>query len=195
MIKKEPGINVGVSNRHVHLSQKDLEALFGVGYQLTELKPLSQPGQFACKETVTIVGPKGAIENVRILGPVRKETQVEISRTDAFKLGINAPVRESGDIEGTPGIVIIGLKGVVVVEKGVIIAKRHIHMHPKDAEHYGVKDKQIVKVLAEKPERRIIFDDVVVRVSDKFALDFHIDTDEANAAMLNNGDLVWIVEF
>ncbi len=195
MVKKEPGINVGVSNRHVHLSQTDLEILFGKGYQLTELKPLSQPGQFACKELVTLVGPKGSIENVRILGPVRRDTQVEISRTDAFKLGINAPVRESGDIEGTPGIVIIGPKGILTIEKGVIVAKRHIHMHPKDAEVYGVKDKQIVKVLAEKPERRIIFDDVVVRISDKFALDFHIDTDEANAAMLNNGDLVWIVEF
>ncbi len=195
MIRKEPGINVGVSNRHVHLSQSDLETLFGKGYQLTELKPLSQPGQFACKEVVTIVGPKGAIENVRILGPVRKDTQIEISRTDAFKLGINAPVRESGDIEGTPGLVIIGPKGVLTIQKGVIVAKRHIHMHPKDAEIYGVKDKQIVKVLAEKPERKVIFDDVVVRVSDKFALDFHIDTDEANAAMLNSGDLVWIVEF
>lgn len=194
MPKKEPGIVVGVSNRHVHLSKEDLEVLFGKGYQLTPVKDLRQPGQFAAKETVTIVGPKGAIENVRVLGPIRKETQVEISRTDAFKLGLNPPVRDSGDLDGTPGIVIVGPAGVVVKNKGVILAKRHIHMHPKDAQHYGVKDKDIVKVIVEKGERRLIFDDVLVRVREDFALEFHVDTDEANAAMLNNGDLVYIVE-
>ncbi len=194
MTKKEPGIVVGVSNRHVHLSKEDLEVLFGKGYQLTPVKDLRQPGQFAAKETVTIVGPKGAIENVRVLGPIRKETQVEISRTDAFKLGLNPPVRDSGDLDGTPGIVIVGPAGVVVKNKGVILAKRHIHMHPKDAQHYGVKDKDIVKVIVEKGERRLIFDDVLVRVREDFALEFHVDTDEANAAMLNNGDLVYIVE-
>jgi len=194
LTKKEPGIVVGVSNRHVHLSKEDLEVLFGKGYQLTPVKDLRQPGQFAAKETVTIVGPKGAIENVRVLGPIRKETQVEISRTDAFKLGLNPPVRDSGDLDGTPGIVIVGPAGVVVKNKGVILAKRHIHMHPKDAQHYGVKDKDIVKVIVEKGERRLIFDDVLVRVREDFALEFHVDTDEANAAMLNNGDLVYIVE-
>ena len=194
MTKKEPGIVVGVSNRHVHLSKEDLEVLFGKGYQLTPVKDLRQPGQFAAKETVTIVGPKGAIENVRVLGPIRKETQVEISRTDAFKLGLNPPVRDSGDLDGTPGIVIVGPAGVVVKNKGVILAKRHIHMHPKDAQHYGVKDKDIVRVIVEKGERRLIFDDVLVRVREDFALEFHVDTDEANAAMLNNGDLVYIVE-
>lgn len=194
MTKKEPGIVVGVSNRHVHLSKEDLEVLFGKGYQLTPVKDLRQPGQFAAKETVTIVGPKGAIENVRVLGPIRKETQVEISRTDAFKLGLNPPVRDSGDLDGTPGIVIVGPAGVVVKNRGVILAKRHIHMHPKDAQHYGVKDKDIVKVIVEKGERRLIFDDVLVRVREDFALEFHVDTDEANAAMLNNGDLVYIVE-
>jgi len=194
LTKKEPGIVVGVSNRHVHLSKEDLEVLFGKGYQLTPVKDLRQPGQFAAKETVTIVGPKGAIENVRVLGPIRKETQVEISRTDAFKLGLNPPVRDSGDLDGTPGIVIVGPAGVVVKNRGVILAKRHIHMHPKDAQHYGVKDKDIVRVIVEKGERRLIFDDVLVRVREDFALEFHVDTDEANAAMLNNGDLVYIVE-
>lgn len=158
------------------------------------IKDLGQPGQFAADEKVIIVGPKGAIEGVRVLGPVRKETQIELSRTDAFKLGVNPPVRDSGDIENSPGIVIVGPKGVVVKNKGVILAKRHIHMHPKDAEHYGVKDKDLVKVLCEKEGRRLIFDDVLIRVSEKFALEFHVDTDEANAALLNNGDLVWIIE-
>ncbi|MDK2786224.1 MAG: putative phosphotransacetylase [Thermotoga sp.] len=195
LLKKEPGIIVGVSNRHVHLSREDLETLFGKGYELTPVKELRQPGQYAAKETVTIVGPKGAIENVRVLGPVRKETQVEISRTDAFRLGVRPPVRDSGDLEGTPGIVIIGPNGILVKEKGVIIAKRHIHMHPKDAEHYGVKDKDIVKVIVENGDRRLIFDDVLIRVREDFALEFHVDTDEANAAMLNTGDLVYIVEF
>ncbi|PLV57360.1 phosphate propanoyltransferase [Thermotoga sp. SG1] len=195
LLKKEPGIIVGVSNRHVHLSREDLETLFGKGYELTPVKELRQPGQYAAKETVTIVGPKGAIENVRVLGPVRKETQVEISRTDAFRLGVRPPVRDSGDLEGTPGIVIIGPNGILVKEKGVIIAKRHIHMHPKDAEHYGVKDKDIVKVIVENGDRRLIFDDVLIRVREDFALEFHVDTDEANAAMLNTGDFVYIVEF
>ncbi|WP_052472222.1 phosphate propanoyltransferase [Thermotoga sp. RQ7] len=195
LLKKEPGIIVGVSNRHVHLSREDLETLFGKGYELTPVKELRQPGQYAAKETVTIVGPKGAIENVRVLGPVRKETQVEISRTDAFRLGVRPPVRDSGDLEGTPGIVIIGPNGILVKEKGVIIAKRHIHMHPKDAEYYGVKDKDIVKVIVESGDRRLIFDDVLIRVREDFALEFHVDTDEANAAMLNTGDLVYIVEF
>jgi putative phosphotransacetylase len=195
VIKKEPGIIVGVSNRHVHLSKEDLEILFGKGYELTPIKDLRQPGQYAAKETVTIVGPKGAIENVRVLGPVRRETQVEISRTDAFKLGLRPPVRDSGDLEGTPGIVIIGPNGILVKEKGVIIAKRHIHMHPKDAEHYGVKDKDLVKVIVESGDRKLIFDDVLIRVREDFVLEFHVDTDEANAAMLNTGDLVYIVEF
>lgn len=193
MNKKEPGIVVGVSNRHVHLSREDLDILFGKGYELKPIKDLGQPGQYAADEKVIIVGPKGAIEQVRVLGPVRNQTQIEVSRTDAFKLGLNPPVRDSGDIEGTPGIVIVGPKGTVVKDKGVILAKRHIHMHTKDAEHYGVKDKDIVKVICEKDGRRLIFDDVLIRVSEKFALEFHVDTDEANASLLNNGDLVWII--
>ncbi|HEY8543347.1 MAG TPA: phosphate propanoyltransferase [Pseudothermotoga sp.] len=193
MNKKEPGIVVGVSNRHVHLSREDLDVLFGRGYELKPIKDLGQPGQYAADEKVIIVGPKGAIEQVRVLGPVRNQTQIEISKTDAFKLGVNPPVRDSGDIEGTPGIVIVGPTGTVVKDKGVILAKRHIHMLPKDAQHYGVKDKDIVKVVCEKEGRRLVFDDVLIRVSEKFALEFHVDTDEANAALLNNGDLVWII--
>lgn len=187
-------IAVGVSNRHVHLSRDDVEILFGKDHKLTPTRDLGQPGQFACEETVTLVGPKGSIENVRVLGPERKETQIEVSITDAFRLGLNPPVRDSGDLDGTPGITLVGPKGRVTKEKGVIIAKRHIHMHPKDAELFGVKDKDIVKVVVEKGERKLIFDDVLVRVSDKFALEFHVDTDEANAAQLRNGDHVYIVE-
>lgn len=193
MNKKEPGIIVGVSNRHVHLSREDLDILFGKNYELKPIKDLGQPGQYAADEKVIIVGPKGAIEQVRVLGPVRNQTQIEISKTDAFKLGVNPPVRDSGDIENTPGIVIVGPEGTVIKDKGVILAKRHIHMHPKDAQHYGVKDKDIVKVVCEKEGRRLIFDDVLIRVSEKFALEFHVDTDEANAALLKNGDLVWII--
>jgi len=194
MKKKEFPIIAGVSNRHVHLSREDLDLLFGKGYTLTPTKDLGQPGQFACKEMVTIVGPKGSIENVRILGPKRKDTQIEISLTDAFKLGIMPPVRDSGDIEGTPGITIIGPNGKLEKEKGVIIAKRHVHMRPSDAEKFGVKDKDIVKVIVENGDRKLIFDDVLIRVSEKFALEFHVDTDEANAALLKTGDIVYIVE-
>jgi len=194
MKKKEFPIIAGVSNRHVHLSREDLDLLFGKGYTLTPTKDLGQPGQFACKEMVTIVGPKGSIENVRILGPERKDTQIEISLTDAFKLGIMPPVRDSGDIEGTPGITIIGPNGKLEKEKGVIIAKRHVHMRPSDAEKFGVKDKDIVKVIVENGDRKLIFDDVLIRVSEKFALEFHVDSDEANAALLKTGDIVYIVE-
>ncbi|WP_369826009.1 phosphate propanoyltransferase [Petrotoga sp. 9PWA.NaAc.5.4] len=191
---KEPGIIVGVSNRHVHLSQEHLEVLFGENYELTPIKPLGQPGQYACDECVDLIGPKGIFQKVRILGPVRKESQVEISRTDSFKLGITPPVRDSGDIQGTPGITLKGPKGEVVLDKGVIIAKRHIHMLPIDAEHYGVKDKDIVSVYCNKEGRRLIFQDVLIRVSEKFALEFHVDIDEANAALLNSGDYIKIIE-
>jgi putative phosphotransacetylase len=160
--------------------------LFGEGFELSVLKPLSQPGQFAAHETVTIVGPKGEIRNVRILGPVRGETQVEISRTDSFFLGIDAPVRMSGDIEGTPGIRVVGPNGEVELIKGVIVAKRHIHFSPADAEKYGVKDRQKVRVKS-LGERSLIFDEVIARVHPSFALDCHLDTDEANGAGIKNG--------
>ncbi|MBO4868526.1 MAG: phosphate propanoyltransferase [Clostridia bacterium] len=175
-------ILVETSARHVHLTKKDVETLFGKGHKLTEKKPLSQPGQFACEERIKLVGPKKEIANVIILGPERKDTQVEISLTDARTLGVEAKVRESGDIEGTSGIKLVGPCGELEIEKGVIAAKRHIHMTPEDAEIFGVQDKQIVKVKIENDLRTTIFGDVVVRVSPKFALAMHIDTDESNAA-------------
>lgn len=185
-------IPVGVSNRHIHLSMEHLNALFGDGFQLTELKPLSQPGQFAANEVVTIKGPKGELRNVRILGPVRGDTQVEISKTDTYVLGVYAPVRMSGDIEGTPGLTVIGPKGEVTIDKGVIIAKRHIHFSPEDALQYGVVDKQKVKIKS-LGERSLIFDEVIARVHPTFALDCHIDTDEANAAGITSGDRVELI--
>lgn len=185
---KTISIPVGISNRHVHLCQEDLDKLFGPGYQLTKLKDLTQTGQFAATEVVTVAGPKGVLEAVRILGPVRKETQVEISRTDTYQLGIDAPVRDSGELEGTPGTVLIGPKGIVPLEQGVIIAATHIHMHSSDAEAYHLKDTDRVQVLA-KGEREICYHNVKVRVSDQFHTELHLDTDEANAALVKNGDL------
>lgn len=182
-------IPVGISNRHIHLSEGDIAALFGAGYQLTTKKPLSQPGQYAAEEVVTIVGPKGQIEKVRILGPARKASQVEVSQTDAYKLGITAPVRDSGDIENSPGVKMIGPKGEVELGMGAILAGRHVHMHPDDAAKFGVKDKDRVEV-ATNGERSVTFGNVLVRVSDQFALELHVDTDEANAALLRNGDSV-----
>lgn len=185
-------IPVGVSNRHLHLSQEDLEKLFGKGHTLKVLKDLTQTGQFAAEETLTLQGPKGELNKVRILGPVRPDTQIEISMTDSFKLGIKAPVRESGQIEGTPGLTLIGPAGSVALEKGVIIASRHIHMHTSDAEKFEVSHGQIVAVATHGP-RAIIFRNVVIRVRHDFVLDFHLDTDEANAAGLSNCDLVTVL--
>ncbi len=179
------GIPVGVSNRHLHLSQADLDALFGAGYQLTPIKDLSQPGQFACKETVTICGPKGAIEKVRVLGPVRSKTQVEILTGDGFKLGVTAPARLSGDLTGTPGITIVGPKGSVQTKEGLIVAQRHIHMTPQDAAAYGVHDGQIVDIVVEGP-RGGTYANVAVRANDASALECHVDTEEANAMSLNS---------
>jgi len=186
-------IPVGVSNRHVHLSQEHLEQLFGPGYELTYWKDLGQPGQYACKEVVTVVGPKGVIENVRVIGPVRKQTQVEISRSDTFKLGIKAPIRESGDLEGSPGCVLVGPKGMVSLDSGVIIAARHIHMTPPIASQYGLRDKDVVSVVVEG-ERGVVFNNVIVRVSKNAALEFHVDIDEGNAAVLNTGDTVTMLD-
>ena len=174
-------ILVETSARHVHLSQEDLETLFGKDYQLTHKKDLSQPGQFACQERVTVVGEKKEIPGVSILGPVRNATQVELSLTDARSAGIKALVRESGDIEGTAGCKLVGPCGEVTLEKGVIAAKRHIHLTPADAAEFGVEDKDIVSVKVETDGRSLVFGDVVCRVSDKFACAMHIDTDESNA--------------
>ncbi|MDD5916015.1 MAG: phosphate propanoyltransferase [Clostridiales bacterium] len=172
---------VETSARHVHLTQADIEKLFGEGHTLTVKKMLSQPGQFACEERVDVVGPKNTIKNVSVLGPARKADQVEISLTDARTLGIAAPVRESGDIAGTPGVKLVGPCGEIEIPEGVIAAMRHIHLTPESAEQRGLKDKQIVKVKIDSP-RSLVFDNVVVRVRADFADAMHIDTDESNAA-------------
>lgn len=186
-------VPVGVSNRHIHLSSEDLETLFGKGYELTPIKDLSQPGQFACKEQLTIVGPSlRPIEGVRVLGPVRSASQVEISRTDSFVLKCKPPVRESGDIKGSAPITIIGPKGVVTLKEGCIIANRHIHMSLEEGEQFGLKDGEYVDVEA-NGERRTMFFDVQVRVNKAFKLEMHIDTDDANAAGIGNGAKVKII--
>lgn len=184
-------IQIGVSNRHVHVTKEDLETLFGAGYELTKKGDLKQPGQFAANETVTIRGPKGQFEKVRILGPVRKQSQVEISKTDSFRLGVRPQIRESGDLDGTPGLELVGPAGTVALNQGAIIALRHIHMTPAQASAMGVKDKDIVEVET-FGERRGILGDVLVRVSDQFALEMHVDVDEANACSLKNNDYVVI---
>ncbi len=173
-------ILVETSARHVHLCQADLETLFGKGATLTHKKDLSQPGQFACEERVNLVGPKKELANVIILGPVRPKTQVEVSYTDARTLGVAAPLRESGDVAGTPGLKLVGPAGEVELAEGVMVAKRHIHMTPADAEKLGVENGEIVSVKIES-ERTSILGDVVVRVNPNFALAMHIDTDESNA--------------
>lgn len=185
-------VPIGVSARHVHLTQEDVETLYGKGYQLKKKKDL-MGGQFAAEECVTIVGLKlRAIENVRILGPVRKASQVEISATDSIKLGIKAPIRESGDIKGSAPIALVGPKGVLYLNEGCIVAKRHIHMSQKDAQTAGVKNGDVVSVKTEN-DRGIIFNHVTIRVDDSFTLEMHIDTDEANAANIKTGSAVRII--
>ncbi len=183
----EGDIPVGVSNRHIHLTREHVDILFGKGYALTKIKDLSQPGQFACKEQLTIVGPSmRAIEGVRVLGPERKKSQVEISRTDSFTLKVKPPVRESGDITGSAPITIIGPKGIVTLDEGCIIANRHIHMSEEEGKQFGVVDGEYVDVEL-TGERRSLFYDVQIRVHRDFRLEMHIDTDDANAAGVGNG--------
>ena len=179
----ENKVLVETSARHVHVTKEHLEILFGEGYELTKKKDLSQPGQFACNERVAVVGPKNQFPAVSILGPVRPETQVELSLTDARSIGVVAPVRESGDVAGSGACKLVGPCGEVELAEGVIAAKRHIHFAPADAERFGVEDKQVVCVKVETDGRSLIFGDVVCRVSPKYALAMHIDTDEANAAL------------
>ena len=187
-------IPVGVSNRHIHLCREHLDILFGEGYELTPIKDLSQPGQYACKELLTIVGPSlRPIENVRVLGPVRRESQVEISMTDSYTLKVKPPVRESGKIEGSAPITIIGPRGVVTLKEGCIIANRHIHMHTSDGARFGVRDGDYVTVDV-NGKRRTRWYDVQVRVSDAFALEMHVDTDDANAVGIGNGSKVKLVK-
>lgn len=185
---------VEVSARHAHVTKEVLEVLFGAGHELTPKKDLSQPGQYACEERITVVGPKKELAGVSILGPTRPETQVELSLTDARSIGIKAPVRESGDIKGSGACILRGPCGEVELAEGVIVAKRHIHMTPEDAAVLGVKDTQIVKVALENEGRSTIYGDVVVRVSPKYALAMHIDTDEANAAGVPGSCMGTIVE-
>lgn len=190
----EDGIPVGISNRHIHLTREHVDVLFGKGYQLNVAKELSQPGQYACKETLTIVGPSlRPIEKVRVLGPERSASQVEISKTDSYVLKVKPPVRESGRIAGSAPITIIGPCGVVSLEEGCIIANRHIHMSVEDGKRFGVKDGDTVTVDA-TGTRRTRFYDVQVRVSDAFRLEMHLDTDDANAVGLSNGSLVSLVK-
>ena len=174
------------------MSQSDLDALFGAGYELTKMKDLSQPGQYACEETLDVIGPKGILKGVRVLGPERNQSQVEVALTDARALGVTPPVRASGDLKGTPGILLRGPEGEVALEQGVIVADRHIHMSPEDAARFHVKDKELVQVEigGEKPG---IMGHVRIRVSSDYALDFHIDTDDGNAFLLKQGQPVKVL--
>ena len=185
---------VETSARHVHVTKETVEVLFGAGYELTKKKDLSQPGQYACEERVTIVGPKKELANVSILGPVRKADQVELSATDARSIGLPIAIKESGDLAGTPGCKLVGPKGEVEIKEGVIVAKRHIHMTTKDAEECGVTNGQIVSVKVENDARSLTFGDVVVRVRDDFALAMHIDTDESNAGCVAPGTMGEIIK-
>lgn len=178
---------VETSARHVHVTKEVFEVLFGEGNELTVKKYLSQPGQYASEQRINVVGPKKTLANVSILGPFRKDNQVELSATDARSIGLDVVIRESGDIKGTPGCVLEGPNGKVEIKEGVIVAKRHIHMTPKDAEEFGLKDKEIVSVKVSNDVRSTVFGDVVVRVRDDFALAMHIDTDESNAAFVAPG--------
>ena len=185
-------VPVASSARHIHLCRADVEKLFGAGYQLQKFKDLSQPGQYACKEQVTVVGPKGKIERVRVLGPERPETQIEIALTDSFALGIRPPVRMSGKIAGTPGCKLIGPNGEAEVAQGVIVAARHLHISPAQAEMFGLKDGQIVSVKS-TGERAVVFENVVVRAGKGHDLEVHIDTDEANALAMTGSPMMEVL--
>ena len=191
--KRTNKIPVSISARHIHLNREALDFLYGEGYELTVFRELSQPGQYASNEQLNIVGPKGMFSNVRILGPLRKDNQVEISMTDARKLGINPPVRSSGDIVGSAPIILIGPCGSVTLKEGCIVAERHIHMSPADAEYYGVSDMENVMVKVHNQKGGVL-DNVTVRVRDDFELDMHIDTDDANAFLIKNSDWVELIK-
>ncbi|MTV47604.1 phosphate propanoyltransferase [Heliobacillus mobilis] len=182
-------VSVGISNRHFHLAKEDLVSLFGEGYEPVFMKDLSQPGQYATKDAVTLMGPKGLIEGVRLLMPLRKQSQVEISVTDCYKLGIPPVIRDSGDLKDTPGITLVGPKGEVALPEGAIVAARHIHLNPQEASQLGVKDKQRISVEVGGP-RGVRFDQVLIRVHESFASEMHVDTDEANGALMKNGQFV-----
>ncbi len=184
---------VGISNKHLHVSQADLEALFGKGYELTVFKDLGQPGQYACHEKVDVAGPKGVLKGVRILGPVRSNTQIELSMTDARSIGIDAPIRESGDVAGSPGARLIGPAGEVDLKEGVIVALRHIHLTEEQAKEAGVRDKEFVSVKFEGP-RAAVFDNVLIRANVNYSGEIHLDTDEGNAAGISTGAMGEIIK-
>jgi len=186
-------VPVGISNRHLHISREHLEQLFGAGAALTNIKDLTQPGQYACEECVNVVGPKDMIEKMRILGPVRPQTQVELAQTDARKLGIKAPLRNSGELAGSGGCVLVGPKGYVILGEGVIIAKPHVHLHTSDGERLGITDKELVDIYFTGEKSGAIFN-VMARVHPEFALDVHVDTDEANAFQLGNNAKALLVK-
>lgn len=187
-------IPVGISGRHAHVSQEHLEILFGAGHELTHIKDLSQPGQYAANEVIDLVSADGReIKGIRILGPVRKETQIELSFSDARRARINAPVRSSGDIKGSAGAKIVGPKGEVTLNEGVIVADRHIHFSPEDAKKFGVSDREVVAIKVTGVKSGIL-EDVLCRVHESFVLDCHLDTDDGSAFLLNNGDLVELVK-
>ena len=187
-------VPIGVSGRHIHLAQEHVEILFGAGHKLTPTKALSQPGQFACVECVTLKIAKGSIAGVRIVGPGRPETQIELAVTDSFRLKLDPapPVRMSGKIAGSPGLTLVGLAGEVTIHEGVIISQRHLHMTPDQAQEYGFEDQQMVAIACTGP-RQVVFGNVIIRVHKTFKLDFHIDTDEANCAGVKTGDKAYIL--
>ena len=191
-LQKSKMVPIAASNRHIHLSPEHVERLFGRGYKLTKLKNLSQPNQYAATETVSLIGPKGKIQNVRVLGPARGSTQVEVSLFDGFTLGVKPPIRNSGDIKGSESITIQGPRGQITIHEGLICAARHIHMHTSDGESFGVQDGDLVQVKADGV-RGVIFSNVLIRVSPKYKLEMHIDLDEANGAGIKNGQLGEII--
>lgn len=194
MKRSEKSITVGISNRHIHVTEGDFKALFGADAKPTIKKDLAQPGQYAYEEVVTLEGPKGKIDKVRILGPYRKQTQIEVSIADSIKLGVTPVVRDSGKLDATPGLKVTGPKGSVTLTAGVIVAKRHIHMTTAEAAELAVTDNELVRVRAGiGGGRELVFEQVLCRVSDSFALEAHFDIEEANAAQLKNGDKVFIV--
>ena len=186
-------VPVGISMRHIHLSRREVDALFGRTYQLTPLRPLSQPGQLACQECLDVIGPKGVLHKVRVLGPERSAAQVELAQTDCRAIGVNAPVRSSGSTDGTPGVLLQGPKGVLSLPQGVIIADRHLHMNPAQAAAFGLADGDIVRVRVDGGKPGIL-DGVLVRAGERYELDLHLDTDDANAFQLRQGQLVTVLE-
>ena len=190
----EKMLPIALSNRHIHLSKEHVDILFGKDYELTKMKDLSQPGQFASNEKVDVVGPKGTIKGVRVLGPTRPNTQLEISLADGFILGVNPPIKDSGDIAGSPGARLVGPNGEVELTEGIIAAARHIHMGLDDAKKFDVVDKEKVKIKT-PGERSLIFENVLVRVNEAYDLEMHVDVDEGNAANVKNGDMVELIKY